>query len=53
MRKYEEMISEFSALSGFDDRQKWLYGLTIEELRELRTGFNISTCYAEFLRLNE
>jgi hypothetical protein len=40
MRKYEEMVPEFSALSGFDGRQKWLYSLTIEELREFRRGLN-------------
>ena len=48
MRKYEEMVPEFSALSGFDDRQKWLYSLTIEELREFR-GLN-STIYMFFDR---
>lgn len=39
MRKYEEMISEFST-SNFDGKQKWLYSLTIEELREFKRGLN-------------
>ena len=42
MRKYEEMISEFAA-SNFDGKQKWLYSLTIEELREFRRGLPTGT----------
>lgn len=38
MREYEEMIQEFVAISGFYDRKKWLYGLTIEQIREFRYG---------------
>lgn len=40
MRKYEEMISEFASLKGFNHRQKWFDKLPLEELREFRIGIN-------------
>ena len=38
MRKYEEMISEFASLKGFNHRQKWFDKLPLEELKTFREG---------------
>ena len=44
MRKYEEMIAEFSAF-GLAGREKWISKLPLEELKVFRTGLNNGPAY--------